>query len=71
MTTLTFVQPIEIEKLADVLKRLDVITPDTSLRVGLKDNSFVTKIIIYPAVPGNKADDMKKLSEMIGATLEM
>ncbi len=71
MTTLTFSEPIEIERLTGVLKKLDLVTPGTSLRVGLKDNSFVTKIAIYPAVPNDKTDDMKKLSEEIGATLEM
>lgn len=71
MTTLTFVEPIDILKLSDVLKKLDNITPDTSLLVGLKDNAFVTKIIIPPAVSADKTDDMKKLADVIGAVLEM
>lgn len=71
MTTLTFVAPIDILKLNDVLKKLDDITPDTGLLVGLKDNAFVTKITISPAVSADKTDDMKKLAEAIGAVLEM
>ena len=71
VTTLIFTDPVKIEMLTDVLKKLDVVTPDTSLRVGLKDNSFVTKIDIFPTVPSDKSDDMKKLAEEFGATLEM
>lgn len=71
MTTLTFTEPVDLLELDGILKKLDVLTPGTSLRVGLKDNSFVTKIVIFPAVPADKTDDMKNLAEEINATLEM
>lgn len=71
MTTLIFEQPIEIAKLTDVLKKLDEVTPDTSLIVELKDNSFVTKITISPAVSSDRVVDLTKLAEEIGAKLEL
>lgn len=71
MTTLTFTVPIELEKLNDVLKKLNEVTPNANLRVGLKNNTLVTVIDIFPAVPTEKKEEMEKLALDIGATLEM
>ncbi len=71
MTTLTFNDPIELVKLADILTKLNEITPETNLQVSLKDNERISKIIIFPSVPEDKKEEMEKLAEEIGATLEM
>lgn len=78
MTKLTFESPIEIfersiemDRFADILARLKEITPETSLQVSLRDNTFITKIVIFPAVPVEKKEDMEKLAKDFGAVLEM